>query len=143
MIIYIERDKISGALKSHNLPEGQAEHLRKKKCLKEANELMEIMEEISRMEQKKNTSTLQEAKKLAKLSLDENIKVVRFSKLLGEPQNRNVKNLENSTIGEPTLIPASKIKPERWSFPIIKNGILIGNIDIDKSTGRMGAMRNK
>lgn len=111
--------------------------------IKEANELMEIMEEIHRMEQKKNTSTLQEAKKLAKLSLDGNIKAVRFSKLLGEPQNRNVKNLENSTIGEPTLISASKIKPERWSFPIIKNGILIGNIDIDKSTGRMGAMRNK
>jgi len=111
--------------------------------IKEANELMEIMEEIHRMEQKKNTSTLQEAKKLAKLSLDGNIKAVRFSKLLGEPQNRNVKNLENSTIGEPTLISASKIKPKRWSFPIIKNGILIGNIDIDKSTGRMGAMRNK
>lgn len=99
------------------------------------------MEEIHLMEQKKSSSTLQEAKKLAQLYLDGNIKAVRFSKLLGEPQNRNVKNLENSTIGEPTLIPASEIKPERWSFPIIKNGVLIGNIDIDKSTGRMGIMR--
>lgn len=109
--------------------------------IKEANELRKLMEEIHQIEQKENSTTLQDAKKLAQLYLDGNIKAVRFSKLLGEPQNRNLENLENSTIGEPTLIPALNNKPERWSAPIIKNGILIGNIDIDKSTGRIGTLR--
>ncbi len=109
--------------------------------IKEANELRKLMEEIHQIEQKGNSTTLQDAKKLAQLYLDGNIKVVRFSKLLGEPQNRNLENLENSTIGEPTLIPASEYKPERWSVPIIKNGILIGNIEIDKATGRIGTLR--